>query len=135
MHNGQNSFCHDIIFKFIQQVIHLNNRTCRGILDRQNRVIRGSFFDRLHRVAERPHMETVHILPKELLHRCLAVCPFCPLKYDPGILLIQVIDPDKRKAPQGSCFHELLVLKFPAHGHKLLVKFLDPLLIEVPVHP
>ena len=134
MDDRQDRFCHDIVLKFIQQVIHLYDRTRRGIFDRKDRIIRRPFFDRLHCVAESPHMETVHILPEKLLHSRLSVRPICSLKHDPGILFVQVVDPDKRKTSQRSGFYKLLILQLPAHGHDLLVKFLDPLLVKVSAH-
>ena len=131
MYNGEDRLRHDIIFKFIQKVIHLDHRSCRGILDREHRIVCCAFFDRLHCLPECPDMEIIDIFAKKLVHCGLTVCPFCPLEHDPGILLVQVIDPDKRQPPQSPRLDKLTVLKLPAHGHELLVQFLNAFLVKL----
>ena len=77
-------------------------------------------------------MEAVHLFPEILLHGRLSVSPFRSLEDDPGILLINAVDPDKGKPSQRAGLHQLLILQFPAHGHELLIDFLDPLFIKIP---
>ena len=79
-------------------------------------------------------MEAVHIFSEKLIHRRLTVCPLRPLKYNAGILFIQVVNADKGKPSQRSCFYKLLILQFAAHGHKLLIQFLYPFLIKIAGH-
>ena len=89
MHDREYCLRHDIVFKFIQKVIHLIDRARRGILDGQDRIICGSLLDRLHGFPECPDMEAVHVLAKILLHSRLAVGSFGPLIDYPRILRIQ----------------------------------------------
>ena len=96
MNNRKDRLCYNIIFKFIQQIIHLVHRTCRRIFNRKNCKIRRAFFNCLHRIPECPYMKAIHILPEELVHCSLPVSPLCSLKYNSCIFFIQGMNLNKR---------------------------------------
>ena len=122
----------NVIFKLFQKIIHLDYGSCRGILDRKNSIIRRSVLDRFHRIPKCMDMETITVFSEIVLHRSLTVSTLRSLKNNTSRLFLQRIHFDERQSSQCPRLNKLPILQFPAHGHQLLIQFLNALFVELP---
>ena len=102
-----------------QQIVHICNDSCRGILYGQHCKIGFLIDDSLNCLLKSSHMEAVHIFAEIFQHGGVTVGTFHSLKYN-LFILIDLIDFFKAQILRQTVFCLDLILAFTADGYDLL---------------